>query len=93
MSEPKLRRPTFLQRLAVTATAPVALVLLTVGHGNTGAGFVAVALGAAVVCAAAAAALTRSWPSVVVGSFLAALALVVLFFTLLYVACAAGGCD
>ena len=93
MSDPTQRPPTFLQRLAVTATAPVALVLLTVGHGNTGAGFVAVALGAAVVCAAAAAALTRSWPSVVVGSFLAAPALVVLFFTLLWVACSTSGCE
>ena len=93
MNEPKPRRPPFLQRLAVTATAPLVLVLVTVGHGNADAGLVAVALGAAAVCAAAAAAVTGSWPSAVVGGFLAALALVVLFFTLLYVACAAGGCD
>jgi hypothetical protein len=93
MSEPKPRRPTFLQRLAVTATAPIVLVLVTVGHGDADTGFVAVALGAAVVCAAAAAALSRSWPSAVIGGFLAAVALVVLFFTLLYVACSTSGCE
>ena len=90
VSEDEKARPVFWQRLLVTTACPVALVL--VGARGSLEPLADTFLVLALVCGTIAAALARTWFASIVGSVLAAIALLVLFALLLDAACPNGDC-
>jgi hypothetical protein len=84
VSEDEKARPVYWQRVLVTTACPVALVLVGArGSFKSAEPFLVLAL----VCGTIAAALARTWFASIVGSVLAAIALLVLVALLFEAAC------
>jgi hypothetical protein len=91
VSKDEKARPVFWQRVLVTTACPVALVLI--GARGSLESSADIFLVGALVFGTIAAALARTWFASIVGSVLAAIALVVLFALLFTAACPNGDCS